>query len=77
MIKDQSNTISRRKAVQLIGGVALIAAAPFPIAAVQKLSDERDGKNIYYAYRSFWPELETTSTFKKMGVNTRCFSTLR
>ncbi len=30
-------------------------------------------KRIYHAYRSFWPELETTARFKELGVNTRCF----
>ncbi|MCE5345565.1 MAG: hypothetical protein LLG13_04640 [Bacteroidales bacterium] len=71
--KEQSGLMSRRKAVQIIGGATLIAAVPFPISAAQQISDEHDEKKIYYAYRSFWPELEMTSTFKKMGVNTRCF----
>ena len=30
-------------------------------------------KQIYTCYRSFWPELETTAAFKKLGINTRCF----
>lgn len=30
-------------------------------------------KNLYYCYRSFWPELEMTAEFGRMGVNTRCF----
>ena len=27
----------------------------------------------YVAYRSFWPELETTAAFGEMGIHTRCF----
>ena len=30
-------------------------------------------KNTYFCYRSFWPELEMTATFGKMGIDTRCF----
>ena len=30
-------------------------------------------RNIYFCYRSFWPELERTADFAKMGVHTRCF----
>ena len=30
-------------------------------------------KQIYTCYRSFWPELETTTEFGKLGVDTRCF----
>ena len=30
-------------------------------------------KKTYAAYRSFWPELETTAQFGKLGINTRCF----
>ena len=56
-----------------MGGAILVGATPFPVSAVERLSDEHDKKKIYYAYRSFWPELEMTSTFKKMGINSRCF----
>lgn len=31
------------------------------------------GKWIYTCYRSFWPELETTAAFARMGIDTRCF----
>lgn len=31
------------------------------------------GKNVYFAYRSFWPELETTGRFSEAGINTVCF----
>ena len=27
----------------------------------------------YFAYRSFWPELETMKKFREAGVNTICF----
>ena len=30
-------------------------------------------KRLYYCYRSFWPELETTAAFAGMGIDTRCF----
>ena len=30
-------------------------------------------KRPYFCYRSFWPELETTAAFAKMGISTRCF----
>lgn len=31
------------------------------------------GKNIYFSYRSFWPELEAMKNFQEVGVNTICF----
>ncbi len=30
-------------------------------------------KNVYFAYRSFWPELETTKKFADAGIATVCF----
>jgi len=30
-------------------------------------------KNIYFSYRSFWPEFETMKKFRDVGVNTICF----
>jgi hypothetical protein len=30
-------------------------------------------KKLYYCYRSFWPELEMTAEFGRMGIDTRCF----
>ncbi len=30
-------------------------------------------KNIYFAYRSFWPELETVRKFHECGIDTVCF----
>lgn len=36
-------------------------------------SDSCPEPRVYVAYRSFWPELETTATFGEMGIHTRCF----
>ena len=45
--KRQSRLMSRRNAVQIIGGASLIAAVPFPLSVAQQLSGEHDGKKIY------------------------------
>ena len=72
-----SSLIPRRKALQILGGSALAAIVPVPFVAGLNRSfstdDVKKGKNDYYAYRSFWPELEMTATFKDLGINTRCF----
>lgn len=69
----KENEMTRRKALKVIGSAAVASAIPFQLIASLQLTNPNAGKNIYYAYRSFWPELKTTSTFKKLGVNTRCF----
>lgn len=55
----------------VIGGLALgVAAAP---AAEADGRNSLDAKRIYVSYRSFWPELDMTTRFKELGINTRCF----
>ena len=50
------------------------AAEPAAQVAAAQASPANSGdKRIYHCYRSFWPELEMTATFGKMGINTRCF----
>ncbi len=76
MNKKNSNTISRRSVLQLLGGSVIATAFPLPWLQAGENnfnSPEQKEKNIYYAYRSFWPELDMTSKFKSMGINTRCF----
>lgn len=72
-----SNSIPRRKVLQILGGSALAAIVPVPFVAGQNKSFSmnyiKKKENIYYAYRSFWPELEMTEIFKDLGVTTRCF----
>lgn len=53
-------------------GAVLILCTLWTSAARPQTSS-LDSKKIYAAYRSFWPELETTARFKQLGVNTRCF----
>jgi hypothetical protein len=71
MEKDNSHVMTRRNVVKIIGSAAIVSA--FPVPGFTSFSEEETERQIYYAYRSFWPELEMTGTFKKMGVNTRCF----
>ncbi|MGI6573107.1 MAG: hypothetical protein ACOX19_06785 [Fermentimonas sp.] len=74
---NNNKLMSRRKALQIIGGATIAGIIPYNMKAKQSFSlinDTKKSGKIYYAYRSFWPELETTSIFKKeIGVNTRCF----
>ncbi|MBU2904103.1 hypothetical protein KO529_04845 [Arenibacter algicola] len=81
MKKDNSGKISRRQAAKIIGGASLgismntslIARTPFFSSDMPMKSKVNSSKNIYHAYRSFWPELEATKEFKNLGINTRCF----
>lgn len=81
MKKDNPNKITRRQATKLIGGASLgismntssFAGIPFPSTDTPEKNKVNPSKNIYHAYRSFWPELETTKEFKNLGINTRCF----
>lgn len=70
-----NSNLSRRSIIKLLGGSVIATAFPLPfeVKGNNLLSPETKEKNIYYAYRSFWPELEMTSKFKSMDVNTRCF----
>jgi hypothetical protein len=81
----KSGLMTRRKVLQLMGGYVISTAIPFPVIARQTgstlirntgstlIGNTKKRKNIYYTYRSFWPELEMTAKFKEMGINTRCF----
>ncbi|WP_372934272.1 hypothetical protein [Mariniphaga sediminis] len=69
--------MSRRKALQIVGG-ATLAATAFPLKGVYGLQKEivnndtqRIRKN-FFAYRSFWPEFEAMKQFRDAGVNTVC-----
>lgn len=44
-----------------------------PGAAAKVYTSATIDKRIYYCYRSFWPELEMTAEFGRMGIDTRCF----
>ena len=71
------NLMPRRKALQILGETVIASIVPFPMMAGQtesfSVKDVKKGKNIYYTYRSFWPEQEMTARFKEIGINTRCF----
>ena len=54
-------------------GSPVPAETPPKIAVAKVCASETIDKNIYYCYRSFWPELDMTRTFAKMGINTRAF----
>jgi hypothetical protein len=81
--KENSGLLTRRKAIQLLGGSTLAAAIPLPISAIQQFSDVQSGKEIknerslkkrrYFAYRSFMPEYETMKRFREIGVDTFTF----
>lgn len=78
MTKEENyNLISRRKALQILGRTAIIVNLPFSVIAMPgenlPAGEVKKAKKIYNAYRSFWPEPETTATFKQLGINTRCF----
>jgi len=72
-----NNIINRRKAIKLLSVPAIATVVPFPVIAgkgtIFPVNETTEGKKIYHAYRSFWPELEMTANFGKMGINTRCF----
>ncbi len=65
--------ITRRKALKMMGSAALATAVPVSLTLASPIETATKGKKIFYAYRSFWPELEMTAKFKELGVNTRCF----
>lgn len=54
-------------------GSPVPAEPPTRIAVAKVCASEAVDKNIYYCYRSFWPELDMTRTFAQMGINTRAF----
>lgn len=72
-----NNHISRRRMVQLLGASAVASMVPFPslskTVCAKSVADVGGAKNTYFAYRSFWPELDMTATFADMGITTRCF----
>jgi hypothetical protein len=49
------------------------ATPPAPAPATKVYTSATIDKRIYLCYRSFWPELEMTAEFGKMGIDTRCF----
>lgn len=69
--------ISRRRMVQWLGASAMASMVPFPswskMVIAKPVADVPGVKNTYFAYRSFWPELDMTATFADMGITTRCF----
>lgn len=69
--------MTRRKAVQLMAASAFASVIPLPalshVAGKKSVINVPGKKNTYFAYRSFWPELDMTAAFAKMGVTTRCF----
>jgi len=64
-----------RKHVFLLGlmGTVVFGGAAQPDAAESVGADAANDKRIYTCYRSFWPELDTTAAFGRMGIDTRCF----
>jgi len=66
--------ISRRKALQIIGAMRLVASSPFPALSslqnMQMKNSKKLKKQRYFAYRSFCPEYETMKKFRGIGVNT-------
>src|SRR5690606_13419610 len=77
MTHKENLEISRRNVLKIISGTASVSIFPSYLLNHQYFNSstisKNQGKNIYYAYRSFWPELEMTEKFKNFGVNTRCF----
>jgi hypothetical protein len=62
----------------LLAGLCLTARpvpaqTPPPGTAAKVYTSATIDKRIYYCYRSFWPELEMTAEFGRMGIDTRCF----
>ena len=58
-------------ALFLAAGLILLGQSA--VAAGPEKDGGLDSKRIYVCYRSFWPELEMTTRFKDLGINTRCF----
>ena len=61
----------------LMNGSVLLAAQKKSEASnndqrVQSGADIRMDKNVYFAYRSFWPEHETMKKFSRCGIHTYC-----
>ncbi|MDX9793919.1 MAG: hypothetical protein RBU24_10460 [Kiritimatiellia bacterium] len=54
-------------------GAAAFWCAAQPGAAGTVQVNAASGKRLYTCYRSFWPELETTADFGRLGIDTRCF----
>lgn len=54
----------------VVACAALVSAADDP---PKVNTAETTDKRIYTCYRSFWPELETTAAFGRLGIDTRCF----
>ncbi|MBP5620427.1 MAG: hypothetical protein J6X44_00275, partial [Thermoguttaceae bacterium] len=47
---------------------ALVALVVAILSAVSRAAEP----NVYFAYRSFWPEFETMKRFAEVGVHTYC-----
>ena len=73
---ENKRIISRRNALQMIGGAVLAASVPFSLAAGQwtvvKPTGTNESRRKFFAYRSFWPEFEAMQQFKGKGVDTIC-----
>jgi hypothetical protein len=77
MEKENSDLITRRKAVKILGGSAIATAIPLAIVAAGESCTSSNDKIIkdksnFFAYRSFWPEFEAMEQFREVGVNTVC-----
>lgn len=70
--------MTRRKALRMLGSASVAAAVPFRLVAAGSLPDSpvdepvSNRKEVFFAYRSFWPEFEAMKEFRKAGVNTVC-----
>ena len=73
MKEKQLHSMSRRKALKLIGGSTTIAATmPISLAANLSYNSTDIPKQNFFAYRSFWPEFEAMKQFKEVNINTVC-----
>jgi hypothetical protein len=60
-------------AILVLASRPLPAETPPPAAVAKVCTSATIDKRLYVCYRSFWPELEMTAEFGKMGIDTRCF----
>jgi hypothetical protein len=72
----ENSKMTRRKAIQLVGGASLATALPLNVIygmhgniVNNKTTPVREN---FFAYRSFWPEFEAMKQFREAGVNTVC-----
>lgn len=76
-IKKMKNkkSLSRRETLKILGGTTMATVLPFSWAEAAQsftIAEKKRRNDIFFSYRSFWPEFEAMKQFRDAGVNTVC-----